>query len=186
MAVPFLGCEWVLSHCRPLMKCTGKAKTGGHATFSWTLTSAFVCVPDASREQTSSQALTLCCWCCTGALCWSRYRNHLSSNQIVSVLWKTLIKSWTVNTGLKIDCQAALLEPRYKIQLFTEMTGIFCTALSVKGKHVSASKRCRHGLYFLWRLAWYCSQVLCFSVSSLFSPYIQYLWGKQDKLHVQF
>lgn len=27
----------------------------------------------------------ICCWYCTGASCWSRYRNHLSLKQIMSV-----------------------------------------------------------------------------------------------------
>lgn len=81
MAVPFLDYKRALPHCRPLMQSTGKAKIPRLAEL-WNL--PFICTLAAGRQQPFLRQL-MCCWCCTGASCWSRYKSHLSLKQIISV-----------------------------------------------------------------------------------------------------
>lgn len=57
MTAPFTDCKWAHPHCRPLMKCTGKAKVGGDTTSNWALKSAIYLCP-CCRSALSSGS-----WC---------------------------------------------------------------------------------------------------------------------------
>lgn len=83
MTVFFLGYERVLSCCRPLMKHTGKVRIGGNAINGWPLKYVIYLCPWCS----SQTSLSLSTWYILlilhpQALCWSRYRNQLSLNQL--------------------------------------------------------------------------------------------------------
>lgn len=56
MTGPFADCKWALPHCRPLLKCTGKAKVRADiASELWNL--PFICALAAGHQQTFPQVV---------------------------------------------------------------------------------------------------------------------------------